>query len=80
MTIGFERTTFIVTEGGVVEVCAAVLSGGLERNATVTISSSDGTAVGMHTVYLYTHSNPVGYNQLPAGYGPQLGWPWTTHS
>ena len=50
MTIGFEQTTFNVTEGGVVEVCAAVLSGGLERNAIVTISSSDGTAVGMHTV------------------------------
>ena len=52
VTIGFERTMFTVVEGGVVEVCAAILSGGLERNAIVSISSSDDTAVGMHTVLM----------------------------
>ena len=46
VTIGFERTVYIVTEGvdANVELCAVLIVGELERQAVVTFSTSDGTA------------------------------------
>lgn len=47
VVIGFEQTEYETEEGMVVEVCAELLSGTLERDALVVASSSDGTAIGM---------------------------------
>ena len=46
MTIGFEQTVYTAEEGTQVEVCVLVTSGTLERDAVVTLSSSDDTASG----------------------------------
>ena len=46
VAIGFEQTTYIVGEGEVVEVCAVVTSGTLDRDAFVRLSSVDDEAVG----------------------------------
>ena len=45
-TIGFERTVCNVTEGvdAIVELCAVLTSGILEREAVIRFSTSDGTA------------------------------------
>ena len=48
MTIGFERTVYPGDEGDVLEVCVAVQSGTLEREAVVTVSSEEGSATGVH--------------------------------
>ncbi len=47
MTIGFEETTYATEEGTTVEVCAVVVSGMLEREAVVTLTSRDGSAEGI---------------------------------
>ena len=44
--IGFEQTNYTVEEGMVTEVCAIVTAGTLDRDITVTLSSSDSTAQG----------------------------------
>ncbi len=44
VTIGLEETTFTVDEGELVEVCVILISGTLEREVTVTLTTSDGTA------------------------------------
>ena len=46
ITIGFEETTYTVGEGRVVEVCAIIVSGVLDRDAIVQLSSADDDAVG----------------------------------
>ena len=46
ITIGFERTMYIVDEGGQTEVCAILISGTLEKEVLVSVDSSDGTANG----------------------------------
>ncbi len=46
MTIGFENTSYTTDEGTTVEVCALITSGPLERDVTVTLTSSDGSAEG----------------------------------
>ena len=46
ITIGFERTMYIVDEGGQTEVCAILISGTLEKEVLVSVGSSDGTANG----------------------------------
>ena len=46
ITIGFERTMYIVDEGGQTEVCAILISGILEKEVLVSVGSSDGTANG----------------------------------
>ena len=48
MTIGFERATYSVDEGNVVEVCP-VLTGTLETSVEVSVSSSSGSATGTYT-------------------------------
>jgi len=49
----FQQTVYSVAEsGGVVEVCVN-LSGNLERNVTITLSTSDGSAVGKLSLLLY---------------------------
>ena len=66
MTIKFERTTYLVDEGDVVEVCA-VLSGTLKKSVEVSVSNSIGvsnsirSATGTHQIirnrintYLYS--------------------------
>ena len=47
MTVGFERTTYSVDEGNVVEVCA-MLNGTLKMSVEVSVSSSSGSAIGTH--------------------------------
>ena len=50
----FQQTLYSVAEsGGVVEVCVN-LSGNLERNVTITLSTSDGSAVGKLSRYYCT--------------------------
>lgn len=46
VTLGFERTALTAMEGSSVEVCVAITSGALEREAVVTLMSSDGSADG----------------------------------
>ena len=47
IVIGIRETEISVTEDtGVVEVCAVVLSGDLERDVPFTLTSADGTAIG----------------------------------
>ena len=46
VTIGFDPVTYSVEEGLAVEVCTHILSGTLEIDATVTLSSSNGEAEG----------------------------------
>ncbi len=46
VTIGFERTMYMDEEGNVIEVCAVLTEGTLERNAVVVASSNDDTATG----------------------------------
>ncbi len=45
VTIGLEGD-YSVTEGGVQEVCAVLVSGTLERDAIVTLNTADGSATG----------------------------------
>ena len=47
IVVGLTNTTFLVTEGpgALVEVCARVFEGMLERNAIVTLQTMDGTAL-----------------------------------
>ena len=47
VTIGFEQTLFLAEEGDIVEVCARLLMGTLERDVEVVASSRDGSAEGM---------------------------------
>ena len=46
ITIGFERIEYNVTEGGQTEVCAVLIAGTLEKEVSVSVNSSDGTANG----------------------------------
>ena len=52
VTIGLERD-YSVTEGNVQEVCAVLLTGSLERDAIVTLSTEDGSATNSATGTLY---------------------------
>ena len=56
VTIGFDPVTYSVEEGLAVEVCARIISGTLEIDAIVTLSSSDGEAEGR---YIYIHWNDM---------------------
>ena len=49
VVIGFEMESYQGEEGGVVEVCAIVLEGELERSASVSVSTSDLSALGKVT-------------------------------
>ena len=46
VTIGFNATTYNVTEGGSVSVSVSVQSGTLARDVVVTLQTVDGTATG----------------------------------
>ena len=46
ITIGFNDTSYAVTEGGSVGVSVSVLSGPLTRDVVVTLQTADGTATG----------------------------------
>ena len=46
VTIGFDPVTYSVEEGLAVEVCTRIISGTLEIDATVILSSSNGEAEG----------------------------------
>ena len=52
VTIGLEGD-YSVTEGGVQEVCAVLVSGTLERDAIVTLSTADGSATGTLISVIY---------------------------
>ena len=48
VTIGFDPSTYSVNEASMtVKVCARILDGSLQRDAVVTLSTSDGTATGL---------------------------------
>ena len=48
MTIGLQGTSYATTEtAGPFSVCAQMFNGNLEREVSMTLVSSDGTAVGM---------------------------------
>ena len=48
VTIGFDPSTYSVNEASMtVQVCARILDGSLQRDAVVTLSTSDGTATGL---------------------------------
>ena len=47
ITIGFEQTLYPTVEDSVNEVCAVIVNGTIERDVTVEVSSSDGSAIGM---------------------------------
>ena len=64
MTIKFERTTYSVDEGDVVEVCA-VLTGTLEKSVEVSVSSSSGSATGTHQI-LYTIRYRINHTYTPS--------------
>ena len=51
--IGFDPVTYSVEEGLAEEVCACILSGTLEIDAIVTLSSSNGETKGR---YVYIHA------------------------
>ena len=38
-------------DGGTVEICAILIDGTLERDAIVTLSTSDGTAMGKYLLF-----------------------------
>ncbi len=44
VTMGFDSTAYATEEGTTVEVCAVIISGMLEREAVVTLTSRDGSA------------------------------------
>ena len=46
VVIGFEETVYPAEEGDEVEVCVVLVSGELERDVVVRVSSADGTATG----------------------------------
>ena len=46
MVIGFEETVYPSMEGEEVTVCVVLVSGELERDVVVRVSSADGTATG----------------------------------
>ena len=45
VTVGLERTMYIVDEGGSVEFCA-ILTGELRRSVVVELNTAEGTATG----------------------------------
>ena len=48
VTIGLQGTSYSTAEtGGPLGICAQMFLGNLERNVSMTLVSSDGTAVGM---------------------------------
>ena len=58
MTIGFEQTFYNATEGtdASVEVCAIVIMGVLEKEAVVSFSTMDGSAVSVGQSAMHTCS------------------------
>ena len=46
VVIGFEETVYPAMEGEEVTVCVVLVSGELERDVVVRVSSADGTATG----------------------------------
>lgn len=54
VTIGLLHTELVLDEDvGTVEVCARILVGDLDRQITVTLSTSDGTATGTYPITQY---------------------------
>ncbi len=54
VTIGLEETSITVLEKEtVVEVCASIMSGSLERDAEITMATADGTAMGKCTQIIF---------------------------
>ena len=57
VVIGFEETLVTTPEGsGVVELCAVIREGSLERSVDVTFSTEPGTAEGGDYIYVHVHA------------------------
>ncbi len=55
VTIGLEDTEIVVDEDtGTVEICARILDGVLDREITVTLTTSDGTVVCKSSIHKNT--------------------------
>ena len=54
VVIGFEMEQYQGDEGAVVEVCAALLNGALERSLILELSTGDISALGLEIVLLLT--------------------------
>ena len=49
ITVGLMQTSYNTPEiGGPLSVCVEILNGNLEKNVSLTLSTSDGTAIGMN--------------------------------
>jgi len=68
VTIGFNATTYNVTEGGSVSVSVSVQSGTLAREVVVTLQTVDGTATGRDVFRVRVFSymwNVIVFSKLP---------------
>ena len=58
ITVGLVETSYNTPEiGGPLSVCAEMFNGNLARNVSLTITSSDGTAIGMTCMQAYIMHN-----------------------
>ena len=57
ITVGLVETSYNTPEtGGPLSVCAEMFNGNLARNVSLTITSSDGTAIGMTCMQAYMYN------------------------
>ena len=74
VTIGFEQTTYTVREGQVLEVCAVVTSGTLDRDASVQLSSvddeADGKIVAAKMLIWLLQKSDFFFSPAPGDYNP----------
>ena len=72
LTIGFDPSTYYVNETDmIVQVCASILNGSLQKDAVVTLSTSDGTATGLLLALprsFYPFSNDISPLLAPGDY------------
>jgi hypothetical protein len=56
ITVGLIRTSYNTPEtGGPLSVCVEMFNGNLERNVSLTLATSDGTAIGMTCMAVNLH-------------------------
>jgi hypothetical protein len=54
ITVGLVETSYNTPEiGGPLSLCMEMFTGNLERNVSLTITTSDGTAIGMNSIGTY---------------------------
>ena len=54
ITAGFQQTSYNPMEtGGPLQICAQMFVGNLQRNVTLTVTSTDGSAIGMCIIHKF---------------------------